>query len=102
GDLLYRGAGAAPDRPRRETSWVEQFEALAADAFEVIVAGGGRRRSRSPDLGLAADGAACLRGHGHAGEVAKIVGGGPIPVSVIEALSENAFYKVVLHDGTQV
>jgi hypothetical protein len=43
-----------------------------------------------------------LRGHGHEGEVAKIVGGGPLPVSVIDALSENAFFKVVLHDGVQV
>jgi hypothetical protein len=99
---LIKRVEAGAGRARRETRSVEPFEALAADAFEVIVAGGGRRRSRSPDLVLVSDVAAWLRGHGHAGEVAKIVGGGPIPVSVIEALSENAFYKVVLHDGTQV
>jgi hypothetical protein len=98
---------ATARRHRRESPSTEPFEAHAADAFATIVAGavdggGTTPRRASADLVLVADVAAWLRGHGHAGEVSKIVGGGPLPVSVVRALSENAFYKIVLHDGTQV
>jgi hypothetical protein len=88
-------------RIRRATKSSEPFEALAADALAEIVKGstGGAGRT---DLVHTCDIAAWLRGHGHKGELAKIVGGGPLAVSVIRALSENAFFKVVLHDGVQV
>jgi hypothetical protein len=89
-------------RVRRDSSSTEPFEAYGADAFAAIVADGGAGRSNSADLVLVSDVAAWLRGHGHVGEVSKIVAGGPLPVSVLRALSENPFYKVVLHDGTQV
>ncbi len=102
GVKLVKRLEADAARMRRETRSMEPFEALAADALATIVTGGPPRRSGGVDLVLVSDVAAWLRGHGHADEVAKIVGGGPLPVSVIDALSENAFYKVVLHDGTQV
>ncbi len=88
---------------RRSTRSVEPFEALAADAFVELVKGSGSTSARwSTELVLVCDVAAWMRGHGHDGEVAKIVGGGPLPVSVMRALAENAFLKVVLHDGVQV
>jgi len=99
---LVRRLEAEAARARRETGSMEPFEALAADAFQRIAAARGVGRPGSVDLALVSDVAAWMRGHGHAGEVTKIVGGGPLPVSVIEALSENAFYKAVLHDGTEV
>ncbi len=102
GIALVKRIEIGAKRRRRDAKTVEPFHAHAADAFAEIVAGGGTRRSRPVDLVLVCDAAAWLRGHGHAGEVSKIVGGGPLPVSVVKALSENAFYKVVLHDGVQV
>jgi hypothetical protein len=93
----------AASRLRRETKSLEPFEALAADALASILRGSDAGGSAGhTDLVLVCDIAAWLRKHGRDGEVAKIVGGGPLPVSVIEALSENAFLKVVLHDGVQV
>lgn len=88
-------------RLRRESKSLDPFEALAADAFVSLFESKGGSGTR-PDLVLVCDVAAWLRRHAHEGEAAKIVGGGPLPVSVIEALSENAFFKVVLHDGVQV
>ena len=45
---------------------------------------------------------AWARGHAHPGEVAQIVGGGPVPVSVMRQLATDAFVKAALHDGTKV
>jgi hypothetical protein len=88
-------------RVRRETRSIEPFEALAADALLALTNGDAPGAGRT-DLVLVCDIAAWLRGHGHRGEVTKIVGGGPLPVAVIRALSEDAFLKAVLHDGVQV
>jgi HNH endonuclease len=101
GIALVNRVEARGRRHRRDSRTIEPFEASAADALAEIVAGGGGR-ARPPDLVLVCDIAAWMRGHGHPGEVVKIVGGGPLPVSVVQALSEHAFYKVVLHDGIQV
>jgi len=37
-----------------------------------------------------------------AGEVSKIVDGGPIPVEVVRELSKDAFLKAVIHDGARI
>src|SRR5207249_7141612 len=60
-------------------------------------------RSRSAELVLVCDVRPYRRGHTHAGEICRIQGGGPVPVSVArELLEEDAFLKVVLHDGTRI
>ncbi|HEV8627989.1 MAG TPA: HNH endonuclease signature motif containing protein, partial [Acidimicrobiia bacterium] len=41
-------------------------------------------------------------GHAHEGEPCHIVGGGPIPVSLVKELGRDAFLKAVLHDGTEI
>jgi hypothetical protein len=51
---------------------------------------------------LVSDLAAYRRGHAVGDEVSHIVGGGPVPVSTIRALAEDAFLKVVLHDGVKI
>ncbi|HEU5308650.1 MAG TPA: DUF222 domain-containing protein [Acidimicrobiia bacterium] len=99
---LVKRIEAEVRRLRRERRSVEPFEALAADAFTALVKRSANTREPRVDLVLVCDIAAWLRGHAHEGEVAKIVGGGPLPVSVIQQLSTNAFFKVVLHDGVQV
>ena len=36
------------------------------------------------------------------GELSHIVGGGPLPISVVRELGRDAFLKAVLHDGKQI
>jgi hypothetical protein len=102
GAALVKQVEAEASRLRRATKSVDPMEALMADAFTAMVRGVGTERSSRVGVVLVCDIAAWLRGHGHAGEAVKIVGGSPLPVSVIQALSENAFFKVVLHDGQHV
>jgi hypothetical protein len=54
------------------------------------------------DLVLVSDVSAFLRGYAVEGEVSHIVGGGPVPVSTIRALAEEAFLEVALHDGVKI
>ncbi len=80
----------------------EHREAHAADALMRVVAGGGKGRARSADLVIVCDLGAFRRGHAHPGEPVHLVGGGPVPVSVIKELAEDAFLKAVVHDGTRI
>jgi hypothetical protein len=64
--------------------------------------GGGKGRSRRPDLVIVVDVMAYRRGHAHPGEVSHIIGGGPIPVRFARDLARDAFLKVVVHDGVNI
>ncbi len=74
----------------------------AADAFLRMTRGTGKTRIRSAEVILVSDLAAYQRGHTHPGEVSHIVGGGPVPISVIRDHARDAFIKVVLHDGVRI
>ena len=75
----------------------------AADAFVRMTRGDGKAKgARSADVIYVCDLAAYQRGHAHPGEVAHIVGGGPVPISVIREQARDAFIKVVLHDGVRI
>ncbi len=84
----------------------EPLSAYAADALVFLAGGGGTGGgTKSPgriDLVVVCDIYAWRRGHTHEGEVCHIVGGGPIPVELARQLAEDAFLKVVLHDGKDV
>ncbi|MGH9036984.1 MAG: DUF222 domain-containing protein [Acidimicrobiia bacterium] len=80
----------------------EAREAHGADALVRLAAGGGAGKARSTDLTIVCDLRAYRRGHPHPGEPCHLVGGGPIPVSLVRQLSEDAFLKAVLHDGTRI
>jgi hypothetical protein len=86
---------------KREGS-TESRSAHMADALASMMAGGGKRHALVADLNLVCDIRAWMRGHAHDGEVCHIIGGGPIPVDVLRKLAENAFLKVVLHDGVDI
>jgi hypothetical protein len=101
--LNSRAAGRAGRRDARSV--------LAADAFVTLTSGTGaagtdsgkpKAKPYSPDLVLVCDLNAYRRGHTHPGEPCHIVGGGPIPVSVVRELERDAFLKAVLHDGINV
>ena len=93
-DRVWRAAR----RDGREVTRVQ----CAADAFERLVNGRGKRAGRAVDMVIVTDLRAYRRGHAHPGEVAHIIGGGPIPVSIARELAKDGFLKVVLHDGVQI
>ena len=96
---------AETDRVRkaaRRKGAVEGREAYAADAFARIVEGGGSGTATSADIVITIDWTAFVRGHLHPGERSQIVGGGPIPPSLVRTLSKHAFLKAVLHDGVEI
>ena len=55
-----------------------------------------------PDLVAVCDLRSYRRGHTHPGEVCHIIGGGPIPVSVVREIAKDAFLKVAFHDGVEI
>ncbi|MGH9041031.1 MAG: HNH endonuclease signature motif containing protein [Acidimicrobiia bacterium] len=120
---------AVTDRQVRQAKREGRFEsreAHAADAFLDLLAGAGaeasagveagvapgaapaagaaatRRRHSGTDLVIVCDLRAYRRGHAHPGEPVHLVGGGPIPVSLVKELEGDAFVKAVLHDGTRI
>jgi hypothetical protein len=94
---------AETDRIRRPAgSRQESREAHAADALVKLLTGTGTGKPHSADLVIVCDLRAYRRGHAHAGEPCHILGGGPLPVSVVRELERDAFLKAVLHDGVQI
>jgi hypothetical protein len=74
----------------------------AADAFVRVMRGGGKPKVGSAELILVAGLEPYQRGHAHRGEIAHILGGAPIPISVIRDQARDAFVKIVLHDGVKI
>jgi hypothetical protein len=74
----------------------------AADAFMRMLSGRGKANPGRADIVFVLDLNAWLRGEVVAGETCHILGGGPIPLSVVQHEVKSAFVKVVLHDGTKV
>jgi Domain of unknown function (DUF222)/HNH endonuclease len=125
GDGMVRFAGALPPetglplvrrieltavRKRRAARQAgghsERFDAYAADALAELVTGGRGtdqpHDSGNTELVLVCDLFAWRRGHTHPGETCHIVGGGPMPPDVAKELAQDAFIKVVLHDGVNI
>jgi HNH endonuclease len=97
---------AETDRVRRAAKRgggeTEDRSAYAADAFARIVKGQGKGRAGRADVVFACDYRAYQRGHAHDGEACHIVGGGPVPVSVVREIAKDAFLKVAFHDGVEI
>ena len=93
-------------RTARREGRREARSVLAADAFVELISPAdppaGKSKSHSADLVLVCDLNAYRRGHAHPGEACHIIGGGPIPVSLVRELENDAFLKAVLHDGVHV
>jgi hypothetical protein len=97
-----RAEGVEPD--------LEPWERYAADALADLClrpdpAVGdkpARKRAGRTELVIVCDLFAWRRGHTHAGEVCHLVDGGPIPVPVAQDWADDAFIKVVIHDGVNI
>ena len=77
--------------------------ALAADAFVRMVSETGvTGKARAADVVFVVDTRAYRRGHAHPGEPCHVVGGGPVPVEAVHQEIDNAFFKVVEHDGVNI
>jgi len=74
-------------------------ERVAAEVFVLLTSGGGDTKT---DVVYVCDIHAYRRGHAHDGEACHIIGGGPIPVELVTAAAEDAFVKLVLHDGVNI
>ncbi|HTT92217.1 MAG TPA: hypothetical protein VMF65_21870 [Acidimicrobiales bacterium] len=80
----------------------ETFEAYAADALVALLHGRGQGQPTPADIVYVVDLAAARRGHSHSGEVCQDLGTGPVPVSEVAQLAEDAFIKAVLYEGTRI
>ncbi len=90
-------------REAKQTGNPERFQAYAADALIAsLAAEANGKRGTHADLVIVCDLYAWRRGHTHDGEPCHVLGGGPIPVEVAKELSQDAFLKVVLHDGVEI
>jgi len=77
-------------------------EQCAADALVSLCRGGTKQGRGGADVVFVVDLDAQLRGYALPGEACHIVGGGPVPLSVVQEQLHDAFIKVALHDGTKV
>ena len=93
-DGLSGGDGSGAGQKRRT--------AIAAEAFVRLVETGGKGKAHSADLVIVCDLRAYRRGYALDGEPCHIIGGGPIPVSLVRELGRDAFLKAVLHDGVKI
>lgn len=93
-------------RGKRDEGGPARFDALAADALAEIAlrapTGSTSRSTVHPDLVIVCDLYAWRRGHAHETEPCHLIGGGPIPVSVAKELADDAFLKIVMHDGVAI
>ncbi|MGH9004076.1 MAG: HNH endonuclease, partial [Acidimicrobiia bacterium] len=102
---LVNRLDAEADRLRRQArrdGGVESWHNYAADALVKLSSGSGSGRAPRADLVIVCDLRAYRRGHAHPGEPVHLIGGGPIPVSLVKELAEDAFLKAVLHDGVDL
>ena len=86
---------------RRERSTAAR-DVHAADAFVAMTSGRGGGRGSWADVVFVCDLSAAVRGHTHGDELCHVIGGGPVPVSVVRAAAVGAFVKVVVRDGAKL
>lgn len=98
-DRIYE---AARRRAKTEGTEAEPWAASAADALVGLLDGRGATGPGRTELVLVCDIAAFQRGEAEEGELAQVVGGGPVPVRVIREMAVGAFIKAVLHDGVDI
>lgn len=89
-------------RDARRKDSDERGEAHAADALSRMLAGTGRGRAGRAEVVFVCDLRSYRRGHVEPGEPCHVVGGGPVPVSVVRDQVDDAFVKAVTHDGVRI
>jgi HNH endonuclease len=79
----------------------EPFERHLADAFAVLMSGGGKGRAKRPELVVLVSHEIAKRGWKDVkkGEVCKIPGVGPVAPEVAKAIAKDAFLTGLFYDG---
>lgn len=110
GTALINRFDAEADRLRRAArargEEVEEHHAYVHDAFVALFSehagGGAPRRPRKAEVVFVCDLNAVRRGHAHPGEACHVVGGGRVPVATVLDALDDAFVKLVTHDGVKI
>jgi len=91
-------------RASHDTGRRERSDALAFDALVALssTAGGETGGEGGCAVVVRVDHTAFRRGRTEAGEMCEVAGVGPIPVSVADRLSDDAFLKALIVDGEDV
>jgi hypothetical protein len=90
-------------RAARRAGNAETRDAHAADAFVAMTKGRGKGRSDRADVVFVLSYDAYRRGHTHGDELCHVIGGGPVPVSVVrQAVADDAFIKAVVMKGVEI
>ena len=89
-------------RRARRSGCAEAFEAHAADALAALVQGEAKLRRGRAEVVFVCDLRAYRRGRAEPGEPCHILGGGPVPVPVVDDELGDAFVKAVTHDGVRI
>ena len=90
-------------RAARKHGNTEAREAHAADALLQMTRSGAKGRSGRADVVFVCSLDAYRRGHTHGGELCHVIGGGPVPVSVVrDAVGDDAFIKAVVMHGVEI
>jgi hypothetical protein len=88
------------DREEPETRAFDAMVQMADDSATVATESSGRRAPAT--IVFRIDHASFTRGHTEDGEVCEIVGVGPVPVVVVQKLADDAIFKALITDGTDV
>ena len=90
-------------RAARRDGSAELREAHAADALLNMVSRGGKGKAKQADVVFVCSLDSYRRGHTHGDELCHVIGGGPVPVSVVkEAVRHDAFVKAVITRGVEI
>ncbi len=76
------------------------MQRMADDSAEAAVTANGR--TAPPTIVFRVDHTAFVRGHTVPGEICEIVGIGPVPVAVVQRLADDAIFKALITDGTDI
>ncbi len=90
-------------RTARRAGGREAREAYAADAFVGMTKGRGKGKADRADVVFVLSYDAFRRGHTHGDELCHVIGGGPVPVSVVrQAVTDDAFIKAIVVKGVEI
>jgi len=100
-DLFTRARGCDPeDREPPEARAFDAMVLMADNSATVATESSGRRAP--PTIVMRIDHNAFISGDTEEDEICEIVGVGPVPVAVVRKLADDAFFKALITDGTDV
>jgi hypothetical protein len=99
---LFEEARTASTEPREDphTRAFDAMNRMADNSAEAAVHANGRKAP--PTIVFRIDHTAFVRGDTVPGEICEIAGIGPVPVAVVQRLANDAIFKALITDGTDI